>query len=200
MKNKRIIITGGGGSGKTSIINTLGKKGFSTYPEVSRQIIKKQQLINGDLTPWQNLSCFAEECLCRMEKQLDNNLNEFSFYDRGIPDIIAYLKVNKFEVKDKYFAKANQYYNTVFICPPWKDIFINDAQRPETFEYSKSIYLSIKKIYSDLGFKLIELPKISVKLRVKIIENYIKLHSNNLIFQNNNHYTVTENSFPSVAK
>ncbi len=52
MQNKRVIITGGGDSGKTSIIDALSEMGYLTFPEVSRQIIKALLLVNGDLTLW----------------------------------------------------------------------------------------------------------------------------------------------------
>ncbi len=42
------ILTGGPGSGKTSVLTALAQKGFLTVPEVGRKIIKEQQLIGGN--------------------------------------------------------------------------------------------------------------------------------------------------------
>ena len=41
MKKKRIVISGGPGSGKTTLINSLNKLGYSTFDEYSRTLIEK---------------------------------------------------------------------------------------------------------------------------------------------------------------
>ena len=43
MERKRIVITGGPGTGKTTIINSLIESGYSCMEEVSRQITLEAQ-------------------------------------------------------------------------------------------------------------------------------------------------------------
>ena len=43
MKKKRIVITGGPGAGKTSLIDELCTKGYRTHAEYSRSLIQKAQ-------------------------------------------------------------------------------------------------------------------------------------------------------------
>lgn len=170
----RYIITGGPGSGKSSLLNALIDKGYQGFEEISRIVIREQHEINGDKLPWENLADFAEICFERMSKQLEDcNSSNYCFYDRGIPDIIAYVRRGGLKVPEKYFEKSNQYNPTVFIAPPWQEIFINDAERPESFDDSMEIYQFLKGTYDELGFKIIELPKVSIKERVKFIENYL---------------------------
>lgn len=168
------IITGGGGSGKTSLINALSKQGYKCFPEVSRQIIAEQQKINGDLMPWENLNNFGYECLRRMEKQLDKIHYQPTFYDRGIPDIIAYYKTKDIKASRLFYSKLKLYNQKVFLCPPWQDIFTNDAQRPESFEYAKNIYDLLRATYKELGFHIIEVPKMNVESRTNFIANHIE--------------------------
>lgn len=49
---KRYIITGAPGTGKTNVIDTLQQYGYSCYGEISREIIRTQQKVNSDKTPW----------------------------------------------------------------------------------------------------------------------------------------------------
>jgi predicted ATPase len=170
----RYIITGGPGSGKSSLINALKKNGYSCFEEISRVVIKEQHQINGDKLPWKNLADFAEVCYERMCLQLNEcHSQNYCFYDRGLPDIIAYMKRGGLIPPKKYFSKCNLYNNTVFIAPPWLEIFVNDAERPETYQDSEEIYHFLKLTYTDLGFKTIELPKVSVNSRVDFIKSYL---------------------------
>lgn len=186
LKNKNIIITGGGGSGKTTLINALANAGYSTMPEVSRQIIKEQQQVNGHKVPWLDLNGFGELCLHRMEEQLTLNQDQICFYDRGIPDIHAYFTCNNLPIDSMYYREVDRYHSTVFICPPWKDIFINDPQRPESFDYSAKIYHCLKNVYQQLGFNIKELPKVSVEGRLDFVEmNLVQVAKFNPVLNTN---------------
>jgi len=170
----RYIITGGSGSGKSSIIKELHTRGYSCRPEISRTIIKEQQSCGGNLLPWENMEGFADECFNRMYEQLNNKPEQLVFFDRGIPDIIAYLKSRNLPVRFDYAAYASYYNSNVFICPPWPEIFINDQQRPESFNQSKYIHQLLQEIYKDLNFKVTEVPKLSVRERAAFILSHIK--------------------------
>ena len=165
----RYIITGGSGSGKSAIIKGLMKRGFLCYPEVSRKLIREQQECNGDMLPWKDMNSFARECFVRMKQQLIAEKTAPVFFDRGIPDIIAYLESRKLPVNVDYGSYSLYYNSTLFLCPPWGDIFVNDRQRPESFEESRIIYTILKRVYQQLNFKIIELPFISVEERIDFI-------------------------------
>lgn len=170
----RYIITGGPGSGKSTLLKGLIDKGYHGFEEISRMIIREQHQIGGDKVPWRNLSEFAEICYERMCNQLmTSSPYEYTFFDRGLPDIIAYVKRGKLEVPKKYFEKCKNYNLIVFLAPPWQKIFINDEERPESFSDAQEIYQFIKETYSNLGFKLVELPKVSVPERIQFIESYL---------------------------
>jgi len=46
------IISGGPGSGKTSLINALARQGIPSMPEAGRAIIQDQMAIGGIALPW----------------------------------------------------------------------------------------------------------------------------------------------------
>lgn len=172
--NNRYIITGGPGSGKSTLLGKLSALGHQSFEEISRVVIQEQHQIGGDKVPWQNLSEFAEICFERMSEQLYECEPEGKcFFDRGLPDIIAYVRRGGLAVPPKYFQKSDQYNKTVFLAPPWKEIFINDAERPESFEDAMEISIFLRNTYEELGFTVIELPKLSVAERVEFIENYL---------------------------
>ena len=175
---KRIVITGGPGFGKTSIINELEKRGYACNHEISRSIIKAQLEKGGDILPWKNLEAFSRIIIEKRIEQFDCSESfEIAFFDRGIPDVIAYMIKANLELPSSYIKSLEEYNysENIFITPPWNDIFLNDAERFENFEEACEAHFHIEKTYKDLGYKLVELPKISVKERV----DFILSHFNN---------------------
>ncbi|MCE7059164.1 AAA family ATPase [Dyadobacter sp. CY343] len=166
------IITGGPGSGKSTLLNALEASGFQTIPEVSRELIRAEMGAGGMCLPWIDLPCFARKCLEKMQADfLADSTTEPVFFDRGLPDIIAYLNVGKITIDPALLEVcSNHRYNTnVFIAPPWKEIYVNDDERWQTFAEACTLYEAIKVAYTTLGYRLTELPKVSAAERADFI-------------------------------
>jgi predicted ATPase len=59
-KSNFIIITGGPGMGKTSLVQHLSELGYQHVPETGRSIIQQQVTDGGDALPWQNRAAYAQ--------------------------------------------------------------------------------------------------------------------------------------------
>ncbi|WP_028562347.1 ATP/GTP-binding protein [Paenibacillus pinihumi] len=57
-----IVITGGPGCGKTTLLNELQKNGYNYVPEVARKIIQTQVSSGGDALPWKNTTNIVISC------------------------------------------------------------------------------------------------------------------------------------------
>ena len=173
MNPKKIAITGGPGSGKTSIITLLKDNGFKCYDEISRQVTLQAQKDGIE-------QLFLTEPLLFSEKLLEGRIEQFLnakvektetvFLDRGIPDVLAYMDY----IGDDYpehFIKACEInkYDAVFLLPPWKAIFTSDNERYENFEQSETIHSHLADTYTKYGYNLIEVPFGTIKERVNFI-------------------------------
>lgn len=174
----RIVITGGPGFGKSSIIRELENRRYSVFHEVSREVLDHQVKTGGDVLPWKDHQAFNEVVFKgRLESfHAAANSQVLYFYDRGLPDSLAYLLADDKQIPEHFRAEAKHcnYYHRVFFTPPWKEIYQVDNERWEEFTHAEKIHASILRFYEELGYELVEIPKISVQDRVNFILDRIK--------------------------
>lgn len=126
----------------------------------------------GKLLPWVDRLGYSKEMLRkRIDQYNETSPDELWFFDRGIPDLIAYILKDGLEVPDIYYTSAREYeYNEmIFLTPPWKEIHENDTERKEPFEEAETIHGVIRSTYSDLGYTCVNIPKLPVAERVRFI-------------------------------
>ncbi len=177
MNTKRIVITGGPGTGKTAIIKELTKRNYTCLEEVSRQITIAARAKG--IT-----QLFKSDPLYFSELLLKERITQFEalktdkpivFYDRGIPDIIAYLDYAKIDYNTTFTTACKNYsYTSVFILPPWETIFKNDTERYESFTEAKKIQHYLINTYKSCGYSLIDVPCDTLSKRTDFILNQIQ--------------------------
>jgi len=176
--NKKIIITGGPGTGKTSLIEELKRKNFNCFNEISRGITLKYRKKGIDQLFLSDPNLFSEELLNGRVQQYNNSKElqtDYVFFDRGIPDIIAYLNFKKVDFSEKILLSVDKYrYDQIFLLEPWKDIYSSDVIRYESFDQVITIDNYIKNTYENSGYNPIIVPKDTLKNRVNFIINTLK--------------------------
>ena len=173
MSTKKIVITGGPGTGKSTLVNELIRRGFTCLEEISRQVTldaKEQGIDQLFLT---KPLLFSELLLKGRQKQFidaDMHKDETVFFDRGIPDIIAYMDY----IDDTYpenFVEAckNSAYDLVFILKPWEAIYTSDNERYENFDQALKIHDHLLNTYQSFHYKLVDVPFDTVENRTDFI-------------------------------
>lgn len=167
------VVTGGPGSGKSTLIDALERAGHTRTLEAGRAIIQDQVAIGGDALPWADRAAFAELMLswemrsCRMARDAAGPV----FFDRGVPDVAGYLRFVGLPVGAHVMRAAALYrYNpTVFVAPPWPEIFGQDAERKQDFDEAVRTCRSVAETYADLGYTLVDLPLAPVEARMRFV-------------------------------
>jgi predicted ATPase len=177
LKKEIVVIIGGPGTGKTTIIDGLLSKGYCCYPEISREVTMEAKKHGIEQLFLENPLLFSELLLEGRKKQFQNAVietHDIVFLDRGIPDVLAYMHY----IGDSYpaffdLACREHIYTKIFLLPPWKEIYVSDDQRYENFEQAKLIYNHLTETYQKYGYNLIEVPKGTVEERIEYIINQL---------------------------
>ncbi len=169
-----IIISGGPGSGKSTLIDALERQGFSRTVEAGRAIIQDQVAIGGKALPWSDRALFAELMLCweMRSRAMAEQQRGTVFFDRGVPDVIGYLTLCNLPIPKhtEEAARQTRYNRTVFLAPPWEEIFGQDTERKQDFEEAIRTFEAMDKTYRRLGYEIALLPKSPVEERVSFIK------------------------------
>ena len=171
--DRLFVITGGPGSGKSTLIDALAGHGICTMPEAGRAIIRDQVAIGGEALPWSDRRAFAELMLgCEIRSyRAALSLSGPVIFDRGVPDVLGYLRLSNLPIPShvERAAEAFRYHHRVFVAPPWPEVFALDAERKQSFQEARATYEVMIETYSALGYDLIPLPLDSVQKRVEFV-------------------------------
>src|SRR3546814_11499094 len=119
------VVTGGPGSGKSTLIDALAAAGFATSPEVGRAIIRKEMAAGGTALPWVDHLAFAEKMLVREVAAHDAALAAAGpvVLDRGVPDVVGFLRISGLAVPSalERAARTCRHNPRVFIAPWWEE-------------------------------------------------------------------------------
>lgn len=167
------VVTGGPGSGKSSLIEALHRSGYARTIEGGRGVIQDQVRIEGPGLPWRDRLLFAELMLCWDMRSYHIALKTAGpvFFDRGIPDVLGYLRLVDIPAPQHMRKSAEMFrYNpTVFIAPPWRDIFRQDRERKQDFDEAIRTYDSMVSTYLSLDYSVVEIPRTSIEERVRFV-------------------------------
>lgn len=167
------VVTGGPGSGKSTLIDALAAAGIATSAEVGRAIIKEELAAGGTALPWSDHRAFADRMI---EREIAAHADALAggqtvVLDRGVPDVIGFLRASGLAVPRHIdaAARACRYNPRVFIAPWWEAIFTTDAERKQTPAEARDTFAVMIETYRDYGYTLVELPRASVAERVRFI-------------------------------
>jgi len=175
--NKLYVVTGGPGVGKTTLLNTFAAPGITTIPEAARAIIKQQQAIGGDALPWKNKERYTDLMLAASisdyKRVISKHPKETCFFDRGVIDAIGYAEMIGYSIPPSVMkeALACQYHPTVFILPPWREIYETDTERKQTWEEAEYTYRQLRSIYAHYGYEILTVPIGSVEERKRHVQS-----------------------------
>lgn len=154
------LLTGGPGVGKTTLIEELRRRGERVIEETHRRLIREGRADSGSallgtLAAREDMALF--EALAGERDRI--------FFDRGVPDSLTA------EAPAWMWAGARRlrYNRLVFVPPPWPEIYVQDAERRQTFEDCLAVHDAILASLERLDYRPVELPYATASERADFV-------------------------------
>lgn len=170
--NPFVIISGCSGGGKSTLLAELEQRGYRVFAEPGRRIIQEEMLASGQAVPWVDMTAFLNRAIEMSQNDYLSapvDSNQWIFFDRGLIDVTAALEELTNQPQLTVLRKQYRYHSTVFLTPPWPEIYVKDAERRHDINAAKIEFERLKRTYPALGYKVLLLPKTGIKERADFV-------------------------------
>ncbi len=178
MRPKRYVLSGCSGGGKSTLLSELQRRGFQTFEEPGRQIVREEQAVGGTALPWVDPEAFATKAIEMSVAAFDaaESAHGPVFYDRSFIDAISYVSHLRGELspENRRLIDTRRYADQVFLTPPWPEIFKNDSERQTSFDSAAAEYEHLRVSFVEFGYDPTLLPKLAVEERVTFLLEHIE--------------------------
>jgi predicted ATPase len=164
------VFTGGGGTGKTALIEHLAARGELTVTENIRAVIREQAAAGGRAVPWVDPAACSALTTARDIADFDRLADETRrvFFDRGLMDMYGANGVPPYPALVEAL-RTRRYNARVFVFPPWREIYATDAERRQDWSQMEAVFAQTLRTLPALGYEPLIVPKASVADRAAFV-------------------------------
>lgn len=164
------VFTGGGGTGKTALIEHLRAAGELTVDENIRAVIREQVEAGGAAVPWIDPKACCDLTTARDIADYDRLADETGrvFFDRGLMDMYGTNGVPPSPALVEAI-RTRRYNRQVFVFPPWQEIYTTDGERRQDWSQMEAVFAQILRTLPQLGYEPVVVPKGSLEDRAAFV-------------------------------
>lgn len=163
------VITGGPCAGKTTVIEALERRGFRVIHEVARAHIRQLSSLGLSLEQIKTDELSFERAILYNKLTIEAGLpdSELIFFDRAVPDSIAYFKYWDLGVREAERSSHRVRYKKVFLLD--QVTFVPDIERAEDSTGAARLEMLLDACYRQLGYSPVRIPVCPPDRRVDMI-------------------------------
>jgi predicted ATPase len=167
MSAQRVVLSGGPGGGKTTVLHALQLRGYAVATDSPRNIIQARK--SSSLSPRPAPLEFAQAILREDIRQYGEQPSQSGliFFERGVIDALGMLHELGTLPENELQGLLSEYpyHRQVFLFPPWEAIYVNDSERDQTFVEAVRVCRKASEWYQRCGYGVVEVPKVGVAER-----------------------------------
>lgn len=169
--NRRVVISGCSGGGKSTLLSELRERGYAVVEEPGRRIVQRELASNESALPWVDLAFFARKTIsmASADWHAAAESEDWVFFDRGLVDAGSALEPAAGAPAVDELNGRHSYHRQVFFAPPWPEIYGQDEERQHSFEVAEQEYARLIVAYASLGYDVTILPKAGVAERADFV-------------------------------
>ncbi|MCY1207059.1 AAA domain protein [compost metagenome] len=167
-----VVISGCSGGGKSTLLSELHRQGHAIVEEPGRRIVQEEVQAGGHALPWTDMAAFLRRVIARALEDHENasaKPGKWVFFDRGLVDAAAALQELTGEPHLARIGRRGRYCRSVFLAPPWPEIYVQDSERRHEMQAALVEYGRLQMVYPALGYEVFVLPKVSALERVDFV-------------------------------
>jgi predicted ATPase len=167
------VITGAPSSGKTSVIRELEKLGYRVVHEVARTYIEEELKKGRNLVDIKADALAFEQQILNRKIDIEASLPRGAviFFDRAIPDSIAYFMLEKLDPAVPLRQSQMIRYKRVFFFE--RLVFEKDSVRSEDESSAARLEILLEACYRQLGYQLVKVPLIPLRARTQFVLKHL---------------------------
>jgi predicted ATPase len=167
-----VVISGCSGGGKSTLLAELARRGHRVVEEPGRRIVAEELACGGTALPWTDPVAFARRAVAMSlaDREAVARAQGPVFFDRGLVDAamaLGHLTGDQ-EAADA-LCRRHRYGRTVFLAPPWPEIYGTDHERRHGLNAAVAEYDRLALGYPRLGYRVHVLPKTDVQARADFV-------------------------------
>ena len=166
-----VLISGCSGGGKSTLLQELKRRGHSVVEEPGRRIVAEERTGTGTALPWVDLAAFARRAVAMARSDLASavKMPGTVFFDRGLVDAAVALQFAAGVPYAETIGSVRPYDNSVFLAPPWPELFENDEDRRHDMSAAIDEFERLQAALEDMGYDIQLLPRVSVEKRADFV-------------------------------
>ena len=142
MSDRCVVLSGCSGGGKSVLLAELQRRGHNIVDEPRRRIVNAELQSGGEALPWVDVAAFARRAIetSIADRDAARLLHGWVFFDRGLVDAAAALEHATGGPELETLGQLHRHNRTVFLTPPWSEIYVADAERRHGLEHAIAEY------------------------------------------------------------